>query len=93
MEHYVYMVRCADNTIYTGYATNVEKRVAKHNTGKGARYTSGRIPVVLLAYWRFETKSEALKEEYRIKQLNSNHKLRMAQAFQEKGKRKKPKRT
>ncbi|MBR2744123.1 MAG: GIY-YIG nuclease family protein [Clostridia bacterium] len=61
--NYVYMVRCADNTIYSGYAVDPEKRVEVHNSGKGAKYTRARLPVKLVYYEEFETKREALQRE------------------------------
>ena len=73
-EHYVYIVECADLSFYTGYTTNVERRVAVHNTGKGARYTRSRLPVKLLAYWSLPTKTEALRTEHKIKQLSRQKK-------------------
>ncbi len=73
-EHYVYIVECADLSFYTGYTTNVERRVAVHNIGKGARYTRSRLPVKLLAYWSLPTKTEALRVEHRIKQLSRQKK-------------------
>lgn len=66
---FVYIVECVDSTYYTGITTDVAARIATHNKGKGAKYTRPRIPVVLKAWWEFENKSEASKEEYRIKQL------------------------
>ena len=73
-EHYVYIVECADLSFYTGYTTNVERRVAVHNTGEGARYTRSRLPVKLLAYWSLPTKTEAMRVEYKIKQLSRQKK-------------------
>jgi putative endonuclease len=67
---YVYILECADGTLYTGITTDVNKRLETHNKGKGAKYTRGRRPVALLGSFPVETKSMALKEEYRIKQLN-----------------------
>jgi len=67
---YVYILECADGTLYTGITTDLNKRLETHNKGKGAKYTRGRRPVVLLASFSVESKSMALKEEYRIKQLN-----------------------
>lgn len=68
-KHYVYILRCADDTLYTGWATDVEKRVATHNSGKGAKYTRARLPVELVYTEVFEDKVEAQKREYEIKQL------------------------
>jgi putative endonuclease len=75
--HYVYIVRCANDTLYTGYARNVQQRVATHNAGKGGHYTRAHLPVTLLAMWTFATKREALQEEYRIKQLTRKQKLQL----------------
>jgi len=78
MSHYVYLVQCADGTLYTGYAKDVQQRVAGHNTGKGARYTRTRLPVTLLASWHFPTQSAALKREYQIKKLTRQQKLALS---------------
>jgi putative endonuclease len=73
---YVYIVRCLkDNSLYCGITNNLEKRIEAHNAGKGAKYTKGRRPVILLKFWETNTKSEALKKEYRIKQLTKEEKL------------------
>lgn len=80
MSHYVYLVQCADGTLYTGYAKDVQQRVAVHNTGKGARYTRSRLPVSLLAFWHFPTQSAALKREYQIKQLTRHQKLALTKS-------------
>ncbi len=66
--HFVYIVRCADGSLYTGYALDPRARIRIHNTGRGARYTSGRRPVRLVYSESFETLSEALKREYELKQ-------------------------
>ena len=73
--HYVYIVQCANGAFYTGYTKNVERRIAAHNAGKGARYTRANRPVVLVAYCQFPSKSEALRMEYAIKQLPRHKKL------------------
>lgn len=73
--HWVYIVRCANNTLYTGYTTNVQQRVTTHNAGKGARYTRAHLPVTLLASWPFPDKRAALRAEYAIKQLTRAQKL------------------
>ena len=67
--HFVYIVRCADSTLYTGYARNPRARADVHNSGKGAKYTAGRRPVVLVYTKRCRTKSAALRHEYALKQL------------------------
>ena len=75
--HYVYMVRCANGALYTGYTVNVERRIAAHNAGKGGRYTRAHRPVSLVAMWAFQTKSEALRVEREIKRLPRARKLRV----------------
>ena len=74
---FVYIVKCSDGTLYTGISNNVEKRIEKHNKGKGARYTKTRRPVTLFKSWEFPSKSDAMKEEYRIKQLSREEKLKL----------------
>ena len=75
--HFVYIVQCANHALYTGYTIDVEKRIALHNAGKGARYTRAHRPVTLLASWSFPTKSEALRIEHAIKALSRTQKLRL----------------
>lgn len=77
--HYVYVVRCANGSLYTGYTKDIEVRIAAHNEGKGGRYTRSHRPVELIATWSFETKREALQIEYRIKQLPRQKKLELVQ--------------
>lgn len=64
---FVYIARCADGTLYTGYAVDLDKRLRAHNNGRGAKYTAGRRPVTLACAVTVTTKSEALKLERRIK--------------------------
>lgn len=71
---YVYIARCNDGTLYTGYAVDLKEREKKHNEGDGARYTRGRGPVEIVYSEEFETKSEAMKREYAIKQLKREDK-------------------
>jgi len=75
-KYFVYILECADNTFYTGIALDVEKRLAEHNgkDGKGAKYTRYRQPVKLVYQKEWESKSEALKEEHRIKKLTRKQK-------------------
>ncbi len=74
MKNYVYIIKCADNTYYTGWTTNIEKRIKDHNNGNGAKYTKSRRPVTLMYLETLETKSLALKREYAIKQLTRKQK-------------------
>lgn len=68
--NYTYILKCKDNSLYTGWTNNLEKRIKTHNEGKGARYTKSRLPVELVYYEQFETKEEAMKREYAIKKMN-----------------------
>ncbi|RNA66062.1 GIY-YIG nuclease family protein [Alteribacter keqinensis] len=72
--HYVYILECNDGTYYTGYTTNVEKRLQAHASGLGAKYTRGRAPLEVVYEELFLSKGEALKAEYRIKQLSKAQK-------------------
>jgi putative endonuclease len=75
---YTYMVRCCDNTLYTGITTNPEKRLAAHNTGKnGAKYTRARRPVQLVYLEECPSRSAAAKREYALKQLDLAAKLQL----------------
>ena len=65
--HFVYIVRCADGTLYTGYARDPQARVKMHNSGRGARYTSGRRPVRLVYSESFESMGDALRRERALK--------------------------
>lgn len=73
--NYTYILKCNDDTLYTGWTNNLEKRIKDHNDGKGAKYTKTRRPVELVYYEKFETKEEAMKREYAIKQLTRAEKL------------------
>ena len=74
---YTYMLECRDGSLYTGWTNNLEKRVACHNAGKGGKYTASRLPVNLVYYETFETKQEAMRREYAIKQLTRAEKLEL----------------
>jgi len=67
--HYIYVVECSDGSFYTGYTTDVERRLEEHNAGQGAKYTRGRLPVKLRHQESFKNRSLAQKREYEIKQL------------------------
>ena len=81
-EHFVYIVECSDDTYYTGYTTNVERRVDEHNDGTGAKYTRGRRPVELVHVESFGSQSEAMQREHAIKQLARSAKGELAAADQ-----------
>ena len=74
MSWYVYMLRCRDNSLYTGYTDDVKRREAVHNSGKGAKYTKSRLPVKLVYFEQYEDRSQAMKRECAIKQLTKAQK-------------------
>ena len=75
--HYVYVLECADDTYYTGYTTDVERRVAEHDAGEGAKYTRGRTPVELVHVEEYDTRSAAMSREHAIKSLSRREKERL----------------
>ena len=77
---FVYVVRCRDGTLYTGISRDLGARLAKHNQGKGARYTRGRGPVALVHSERWSSQAEALRREAAIKALPRPQKLLLAGA-------------
>lgn len=81
--YYVYMVQCADNTLYTGIATELERRVQEHNeSDKGAKYTRVRRPVTLVYSEKHPDRSAASKREYEIKKkMNRAEKLKLIECF------------
>ena len=72
--YYAYMLRCADGTLYSGYARDVEKRVRAHNLGRGAKYTRARLPVALVHCEAFATRSEAMRRENAFKRMTREEK-------------------
>ncbi|CDY75944.1 COG2827: putative endonuclease containing a URI domain [Caballeronia glathei] len=74
MPWFLYLIECADGSIYTGIATDVAARFDKHSTGKGARYTRSRKPVRVLASFELAGRSEASRAEYRVKRLSAAEK-------------------
>lgn len=74
---YVYILKCADGTLYCGYTNDVEKRLATHQSGKGAKYTRGRLPVELVYYEEWDTKSDALIREHEIKKMTRTQKEKL----------------
>lgn len=75
--NYIYILQCADSTLYTGWTTDLESRLKAHNSGSGAKYTRGRGPVRLLYSEAFDTKGEALKREKQIQKLTRIKKLKL----------------
>lgn len=72
--NYIYMVRCKDGSLYTGWTNNLDKRVRAHNEGTGAKYTKSKRPVELVYYEEYESKIDAMKREYEIKQFSKKKK-------------------
>ena len=75
--NYVYILRCADGSLYTGWTNDLEQRVKTHNAGKGAKYTKTRLPVELVYYEEYEEKGEALSRELSIKKLKKTAKEKL----------------
>ena len=67
---YAYMLRCKDNSIYSGYTVDLQKREMTHSSGKGAKYTRARLPVKIVYYEEFNNKSDALKREAEFKKMS-----------------------
>lgn len=76
-EHTVYILRCNDGSLYTGYTTDLEHRVEMHETGKGAKYTRGRGPFQVMFVEAFSTKEKAMQREHEIKQLTRKGKFEL----------------
>lgn len=72
--HFIYIIECSDESLYTGYTTDIERRIAEHNNGTGAKYTRGRTPVVLRYSEVFDSRSDAMQREYEIKQFSREQK-------------------
>ena len=83
MKAYVYMLSCADGSLYTGWTNDLAKRLENHQAGKGAKYTRGRLPVTLAYYETYETESEARKRECAIKKLTRQQKEKLIQTKSE----------
>ena len=72
--NYTYILKCKDDSLYTGWTNDLKKQITSHNAGKGAKYTKARRPVELVYYEEFQTREEAMKREYAIKQLSRKEK-------------------
>lgn len=75
--NYTYIVKCADNSLYTGWTNDLEKRLRAHNEGKASKYTRARLPVSLVYYEEYEDRNEARKREVAIKGLTSSEKRQL----------------
>ena len=74
-ENYIYILRCADESLYTGWTNDLDRRLAAHNAGTASKYTRGRRPVELIYHETFSTKEEAMRREWAVKQLTRAKKL------------------
>lgn len=74
--YYVYILLCSDNSLYTGFTTDIKNRVTEHNRGKGSKYVRSRLPAKVVHCEEFGSKSEALKREIEIKKLSRGEKLK-----------------
>lgn len=81
--NYIYILECSDGTLYTGWTTEIKRRVKEHNSGRGAKYTRARRPVVLRYFEEFDTKEEALKRECAIKKLSREDKIKLISGFKQ----------
>ncbi|MFO7944463.1 MAG: GIY-YIG nuclease family protein [Anaerolineales bacterium] len=79
---YCYIVKCADETFYTGWTTDVHRRVGEHNAGRGAFYTKWRRPVELIYVEEYPDRSAAMSREYEIKQLSHQQKKALSQTYE-----------
>lgn len=75
--HYVYILECDDDTFYTGYTTDLDRRLKEHNNGNGAKYTRGRTPVELIYSEAYASRSDAMRREAQIKDLSREEKERL----------------
>ena len=77
MDNYMYILRCRDGTLYTGWTNDLDRLLQAHQEGKGSKYTRARRPVALVYHERFDTKQEAMHREWEVKQLTRQEKLRL----------------
>ncbi len=82
---FVYILECSDGSLYTGWTSDLEKRVARHNEGKAAKYTRSKRPVTLKYFETCEDKSSALRREAEIKRMKRSEKLALLEAFRKRG--------
>ena len=89
MKNVTYILKCNDNSLYTGWTNDITHRLKMHNEGKGAKYSRGRGPVELVYLEEFETKQEAMSREAKIKRLSRKEKLLLIETYQQEQKVKK----
>lgn len=75
--NYTYIVKCSDGSLYTGWTNDLEKRIRDHNAGNGAKYTKSRRPVELVYFESFASRQEAMRREWKIKQMSRSEKMEL----------------
>lgn len=80
VRYFVYLASCRNDTLYVGYTTDVERRIAVHNAGQGGHYTRANRPLALVATWEFHSQRDAMQAEYELKRLSHAEKLARAAA-------------
>lgn len=83
MKNVTYILKCSDNSLYTGWTNDIKHRLKMHNEGKGAKYARGRGPVELVYLEEFDTKQEAMSKEAKIKRLTRKEKLLLIENYQQ----------
>lgn len=81
INNYTYILRCSDNTFYTGWTNNIKRRLYIHNLGKGSKYTRARLPVKLVYLEIFDDKIAAMKREAEIKKMSREQKLKLIESY------------
>lgn len=84
---YVYILECSDKTLYTGWTTNIHRRLKEHNKGIGSKYTRSRYPVKLMYLEEFNTNKEAMKRECEIKKLTRQKKIKLVNYYDNRSKK------
>ncbi|AFA49157.1 hypothetical protein Awo_c23840 [Acetobacterium woodii DSM 1030] len=79
---YVYIVKCSDNSLYTGWTNNINARIKVHNSGAGAKYTRGRLPVTLVYCEELKNRSAALSREAMIKKMSRKQKIALIDTYE-----------
>lgn len=77
MKYFIYLARCSDNSLYTGFTTDIKKRELKHNAGTGAKYTRARLPIKIIYSEIFSTLGESRKREAEIKKFSKKEKEKL----------------
>ena len=80
-KYYTYILKCSDNTLYTGWTTDIQNRLTNHNKGIGSKYTKSRLPVKLVYYEVFDNQRDAMQREWQIKQMKRSQKQGLIKKF------------